>query len=59
MVNMLTIPLTAKIKELELKEKFDNLKAKGKDLDKYLEKRRKKNASREKRFMPYKRRSAE
>ncbi|KAJ3027438.1 rRNA biogenesis protein rrp36 [Rhizophlyctis rosea] len=48
----------SKIKELELKEKFDSLKAKGGDLDKFLEKRRRKNTSKEARYMPYKRRSA-
>ncbi|RKO90042.1 hypothetical protein BDK51DRAFT_43537 [Blyttiomyces helicus] len=45
------------VKRLELVEKFKQLGEK--DIDKALQKRRKKNASREHRFMPYKRRSAE
>lgn len=45
----------ADIKKLELVEKYQAMKPK--DVDKLLEKRRKKNAAKEKRFMPYKRRS--
>ncbi|KND01739.1 uncharacterized protein SPPG_03532 [Spizellomyces punctatus DAOM BR117] len=45
------------IKKLELVEKYQSMK--GKDVDKLLEKRRKKNAAKERRFLPYKRRSAD
>ncbi|KAI9091254.1 hypothetical protein DFS34DRAFT_584596 [Phlyctochytrium arcticum] len=44
------------IKKLELIDRYQHMKKK--DLDKLLEKRRKKNASKEKRFLPYARRSA-
>ncbi|TPX72668.1 hypothetical protein SpCBS45565_g00209 [Spizellomyces sp. 'palustris'] len=45
------------IKKLELVDKYQSMK--GKDVDKLLEKRRKKNAAKERRFLPYKRRSAD
>ncbi|KAI8910613.1 hypothetical protein DFJ77DRAFT_483952 [Powellomyces hirtus] len=44
------------IKKMELVEKYKSMK--GKDVEKLLEKRRKKNATKERRFMPYNRRSA-
>ncbi|KAI8818546.1 uncharacterized protein EV422DRAFT_498750 [Fimicolochytrium jonesii] len=44
------------IKKMELVEKYKSMKEK--DIDKLLEKRRKKNAAKERRFLPYNRRSA-
>ncbi|KAJ3160711.1 hypothetical protein HDU86_000470 [Geranomyces michiganensis] len=45
------------IKKMELVEKYKSMK--GKDVEKLLEKRRKKNATKERRFLPYARRSAQ
>ncbi|KAJ3182902.1 rRNA biogenesis protein rrp36 [Gaertneriomyces sp. JEL0708] len=45
------------VKKLELVERYESMKKK--DLNKFLEKRRQKNAAKEKRFMPYARRSAD
>ncbi|KAJ3142295.1 hypothetical protein HDU90_004568 [Geranomyces variabilis] len=45
------------IKKMELVEKYKSMKSK--DVEKLLEKRRKKNATKERRFLPYARRSAQ
>ncbi|KAJ3012420.1 rRNA biogenesis protein rrp36 [Thoreauomyces humboldtii] len=45
------------IKKMELVDRYKSMK--GKDIDKLLEKRRKKNATKERKFLPYKRRSAD
>ncbi len=48
----------SEFKKLELVSKFNQLKDKNISMDKFLEKRRKKNAAKDHRGMPYKRRSA-
>jgi ribosomal RNA-processing protein 36 len=45
-------------KRLELVQRYEEIKERGGSVEKFLEKRRKKNAAREHRMMPYERRSA-
>ncbi len=45
-------------KKLELVQRYEEIKERGGSVEKFLEKRRKKNAAREHRLMPYERRSA-
>jgi ribosomal RNA-processing protein 36 len=43
----------AEVKKLELVDKYNDMK--GKDVDKYLQKKRKRNSAKERRNMPYRR----
>ena len=47
----------AEFKKLELVQNYKEMAAKGQDMDKLLEKRRKKNATKDHKLVPYKRRS--